>query len=41
MPTAKLSATNLIVLPGAESAEGIALGAGATFFAGELFAGDI
>ena len=30
-----------IVLPGATSAEGIAKGAGATFFAGDLFAGDI
>jgi sugar lactone lactonase YvrE len=31
----------LIVLPGATSAEGIARGAGATFYAGDLFAGDI
>ncbi|NUR46660.1 MAG: hypothetical protein HOV71_00865 [Hamadaea sp.] len=30
-----------IVLPGATSAEGIARGAGNTFFAGDLFAGDI
>ena len=30
-----------IVLPGATSAEGIARGAGATFYAGDLFAGDI
>jgi sugar lactone lactonase YvrE len=30
-----------IVLPGATSAEGIAKGAGATFYAGDLFAGDI
>jgi sugar lactone lactonase YvrE len=31
----------LIVLPGATSAEGIAAGRGSTFFAGDLFAGDI
>lgn len=30
-----------IVLPGARSAEGIAAGAGSTFYAGDLFAGDI
>jgi hypothetical protein len=30
-----------IVLPGATSAEGIAAGRGATFYAGDLFAGDI
>jgi sugar lactone lactonase YvrE len=30
-----------IVLPGASSAEGIAAGAGSTFYAGDLFAGDI
>jgi hypothetical protein len=30
-----------IVLPGATSAEGVAAGAGNTFFAGDLFAGDI
>jgi sugar lactone lactonase YvrE len=30
-----------IVLPGATSAEGIAAGAGTTFYAGELFTGDI
>ena len=30
-----------IVLPGATGAEGIARGAGATFYAGDLFAGDI
>lgn len=34
-------ATNVIVLPGASSAEGVAVGRGATFFAGELFGGDI
>jgi hypothetical protein len=31
----------VIVLPGATSAEGIATGAGSTFYAGDLFAGDI
>lgn len=31
----------VIVLPGATSAEGIAAGAGNTFYAGDLFAGDI
>jgi sugar lactone lactonase YvrE len=31
----------VIVLPGANSAEGIATGAGSTFYAGELFTGDI
>ena len=31
----------VIVLPGAKSAEGIAKGRGATFYAGELFTGDI
>lgn len=31
----------VIVLPGAKSAEGIARGRGATFYAGELFTGDI
>jgi len=30
-----------IVLPGATSAEGVATGAGSTFYAGDLFAGDI
>ena len=30
-----------IVLPGATSAEGIAKGVGATFYAGDLFSGDI
>jgi sugar lactone lactonase YvrE len=33
--------TDLIVLPGATSAEGIAAGRGTTFYAGDLFAGDI
>ena len=31
----------IIVLPGATSAEGIAVGRGSTFYAGDLFAGDI
>jgi sugar lactone lactonase YvrE len=31
----------VIVLPGASSAEGIAAGAGSTFYAGDLFGGDI
>ena len=34
-------ATDVIVLPGASSAEGIALGHGSTFYAGDLFGGDI
>jgi hypothetical protein len=34
-------ADRLIVLPGASSAEGIASGAGTTFYAGDLFGGDI
>jgi hypothetical protein len=33
--------SNVIVLPGAQSAEGIAKGRGSTFYAGELFTGDI
>ena len=33
--------TDVIVLPGASSAEGIAKGSGATFYAGDLFRGDI
>jgi sugar lactone lactonase YvrE len=32
---------NMILLPGAMSAEGIAKGRGSTFYAGDLFAGDI
>jgi hypothetical protein len=35
------SSPEVIVLPGAASAEGIATGAGSTFYAGELFTGDI
>jgi hypothetical protein len=34
-------AERVIVLPGATSAEGIARGAGSTFYAGDLFGGDI
>ena len=34
-------ADRVIVLPGATSAEGIASGAGSTFYAGDLFGGDI
>jgi sugar lactone lactonase YvrE len=34
-------APEVIVLPGATSAEGIATGAGSTFYAGDLFVGDI
>ena len=36
-----ISFPDLIVLPGATSTEGIATGAGSTFYAGDLFAGDI
>ena len=35
------SEPEVIVLPGATSAEGIATGAGSTFYAGDLFTGDI
>lgn len=40
MPAAAAPA-DVIVLPGATSAEGIANGGGTTFYAGDLFAGDI
>jgi sugar lactone lactonase YvrE len=40
MPAAAAPA-EVIVLPGARSAEGIANGGGTTFYAGDLFAGDI
>jgi hypothetical protein len=40
MPAAAAPA-EVIVLPGASSAEGIANGGGTTFYAGDLFAGDI
>jgi sugar lactone lactonase YvrE len=41
VPAASARPTELIVLPGASSAEGIAAGRGATFYAGDLFRGDI
>ena len=41
MPASGSPAGGTIVLPGATSAEGIAVGRGATFFAGDLFTGDI
>src|SRR5215207_6330837 len=40
-PAYAAPATDVIVLPGASSTEGIAVGRGATFYAGELFGGDI
>jgi len=40
-PAAAAPTSEVIVLPGATSAEGIAAGAGPTFYAGDLFAGDI
>ena len=40
-PAAADHAERVIVLPGATSAEGIAKGAGSTFYAGDLFSGDI
>jgi sugar lactone lactonase YvrE len=40
-PAAAAPATDVIVLPGAISAEGVAVGRGATFYAGDLFGGDI
>jgi sugar lactone lactonase YvrE len=40
-PAGAAPASEVIVLPGAISAEGIAAGAGATFYAGDLFGGDI
>ena len=41
VPPAAASPPNVIVLPGASSAEGIAKGEGDTFYAGDLFLGDI
>ncbi|MGY1728810.1 hypothetical protein ACI79J_17735 [Geodermatophilus sp. SYSU D01062] len=41
VPSAAASWSEVIVLPEAESAEGIAEGQGATFYAGEAFTGDI
>ncbi|MGY1709875.1 hypothetical protein ACI8AC_10230 [Geodermatophilus sp. SYSU D00758] len=40
-PMGAAIAPEIIVLPGATSAEGIAHGEGSTFYAGDLFAGDI
>jgi sugar lactone lactonase YvrE len=40
-PAAARPAEEVIVLPGASSAEGVAMGRGSTFYAGELFGGDI
>jgi sugar lactone lactonase YvrE len=40
-PAAAAPPAEVIVLPGATSAEGIAAGRGATFYAGDLFRGDI
>jgi sugar lactone lactonase YvrE len=40
-PAAAAPAAEVIVLPGASSAEGIAAGRGASFYAGDLFRGDI
>jgi sugar lactone lactonase YvrE len=40
-PAVAAPAAEVIVLPGASSAEGIAAGGGATFYAGDLFRGDI
>ena len=41
VPAAASRPAQVIVLPGATSAEGIAAGRGSTFYAGDLFAGDI
>ena len=41
LPSAAARPADVIVLPGAGSAEGIASGRGATFYAGDLFRGDI
>jgi sugar lactone lactonase YvrE len=40
-PAAAAPAAEVIILPGATSAEGIAAGRGASFYAGDLFGGDI
>ncbi|WP_322767460.1 hypothetical protein [Frankia sp. Cr1] len=40
-PVATVPATDVIVLPGATSAQGIAKGAGHTFYCGDLFLGNI
>jgi sugar lactone lactonase YvrE len=41
VPAVAARQAEIIVLPGASSAEGIAVGRGATFYAGDLFRGDI
>lgn len=41
LPAAAAPASDVVVLPGASSAEGIATGKGSTFYAGDLFAGDL
>jgi hypothetical protein len=41
IPPAVATSAEVIVLPGASSAEGIARGEGDTFYAGDLFAGDV
>jgi len=41
VPAAASPPTDVIVLPGASSAEGIAAGRGTTFCAGDLFSGDV
>lgn len=41
VPAASAPASDVIVLPGATSAEGIAKGTGSTFYAGDLVLGDI
>ena len=41
LPAAQAATAEVIVLPGATSAEGIAAGRGSTFYAGDLFTGDI
>jgi sugar lactone lactonase YvrE len=41
VPPAQAGSSDVIVLPGASSAEGIARGEGDTFYAGDLFRGDI
>jgi sugar lactone lactonase YvrE len=41
VPATAAPASSVIVLPGAQSAEGVATGRGSTFYAGDLFAGDI
>ncbi|HVK21632.1 MAG TPA: hypothetical protein VM677_09765 [Actinokineospora sp.] len=41
VPAVAAPASAVIVLPGATSAEGIAVGRGSTFYAGDLFGGDL